>query len=550
MLGLALAAGTAGPAAGGRSAAGAGAEDTAAAPERPGEEPGGAAAEHEPAGDPAGAVRVAGPRKPRRPPRAPGAGQPGRNDAGPDDPAHEPVGMSPEAHAVPHDAAAFRPDPGYADEAYDAAAQLAIYGGKRRNPTQRPAIEWGRALYAGGPFRRSASALGEKNLASPTLLAYGDVRLGTSRIDGGASPFDAWGARLNLDVDWQLTATERVHAFVGPLDQDGEFVGSANHDPEDALDGNLDAIFFEGELGAIVSGARGKDSRFDLPFAFGLMPLQLQNGVWLEDAVGGLALTIPARNSRRLDVSNMDVTLFAAFDRVDSAAVSDDGAANVYGVAAFVEAREGYCELGYGYTDDRRGDGAASYHNLAFAFLRRYGAWLSNTVRLVGNFGQDAPPTGPRTADGALLLVESSFITRQPYTVVPYVNLFAGFDQPQSLARDPQAGGILKNTGLAFETDGLTGTPTLDATGHNTWGGAAGLELLFDFTRQLVLEVAGLEAHGPADERTAVGGQAALAFRYQQPLNHAAIVRVDGLYGRRQGEEDIWSGRVELRYKF
>ena len=87
------------------------------------------------------------------------------------------------------------------------------------------------------------------------------------------------------------------------------------------------------------------------------------------------------------------------------------------------------------------------------------------------NFGQSGV-VAPQTADGVLLLIENSLISRDEQHLVPYFNLFAGFGTPQSVARGAAAGGILSNTGISFEIDNITNYPTLDATGHNSCGGA------------------------------------------------------------------------------
>ena len=55
---------------------------------------------------------------------------------------------------------------------------------------------------------------------------------------------------------------------------------------------------------------------------------------------------------------------------------------------------------------------------------------------------------------------------------MPYANFWAGFGTTQSLARAGGAGGVLKNTGINFETDGLTGFPKLDDTAVNSVGGS------------------------------------------------------------------------------
>ncbi len=481
-----------------------------------------------------------------------------------------PVEMSPEARPAVYAPELFAPDPGYQGQTYDVAAQLAIYGGKTRVDAPRPPIEWGYPLYDAGPIGPGINLFGSRNPARPQLLAFGDLRYGVAYNDNGARDSAQMALRLNLDFDLRLTATERVHLFLRPLDnvKSGhttrwEFGGDQNNHRDDVdlvLDLDPEALFFEGDLGQIAAGLSGKYNAWDVPVAFGLMPLLFQNGIWMEDAILGAAITAPAMNSPRLDISNMDVTLFAGFDRVTTKAVlepdgdRDDHDAEIYGVAVFVEAREAYIEAGYGYTLDTKGGAAgdASYHNATLAVTRRWLGLVSNSVRLIGNFGQDHNANFTRTADGWLLLVENSMITSLPSTLVPYVNLFCGIDRPQSLARDFGAGGILKNTGINFETDGLTGFPKLDDSANDAWGGAAGLEYLFALDRQVIVEVATVLPFGDDDriDRVAKGDQAAIGIRYQQPLSKNWILRSDAILASREGESDLAGIRFELRLKF
>lgn len=471
--------------------------------------------------------------------------------------ADEPL-MSEQARPVEHDARVFGPDPEYPDDAYNVDDQLAIYGGKRAVATPRPLLELGRRIYESGPLRRAGTEPSDSlNPFIGQFAIYGDVRMA-----GAYADFDTAGdltqvaLRANLEVDWKLTATERIHAFIRPFERDGgatttrcHISGTLSDDAcEAAVDGNLDALFFEGDLGAIVSALGGKYTSWDLPFAFGRMPLLMQNGVWVEDAFDGAAFSIAARNSRMLDISNYDVTFFAGVNDVTTGAVPGDDA-RIVGVTAFVEANSGYWEVGYGYTDAGRVNDDLSYSNLTVAFTRRYFDRISNSVRLLYNFGQDAP-SAARTADGFLVLLESSLVTRRPLTLVPYFNLFYGNDAPQSLARAADAGGVLKNTGLAFESDGMTGFPTLDATARNTWGGALGLQYLFDMNRQLVAEVATVRPHGNPGTSAIVGPQYGFALRFQQVLSRAWILRADALVTRARGADDPRGVRIELRRKF
>lgn len=318
----------------------------------------------------------------------------------------------------------------------------------------------------------------------------------------------------------------------------------------EVTDAELDTLFFEGDAGQILGGWTGEQHPFDLPFTFGLTPLLFQNGVWMEDVVGGVAATIPSRNSPELMWSNFDATFFVAVDQINSPAFgNDDNAADAFGTAWFIDAYEGYVEAGYAYLDDTKNLGR-SYHNTTLAFTRRYFHKLSNSVRWIGNYGQEGE-RDLRTADGNLILLENSLVSATPYTVVPYFNMWYGFGRTQSVARAVGAGGVLRNTGINFETDGLTGYPTLDASGFNTYGGAVGLNLLgHNVQDQWVVEFAALGTHGNEQIRLATDNQYAIGTRYQRPINNRSLIRTDLMYGWLLDQRDIAGIRVEYRWKF
>ncbi|MEY2479554.1 MAG: hypothetical protein QOI04_481 [Verrucomicrobiota bacterium] len=462
--------------------------------------------------------------------------------------------MDPRAHLVPNNQRLpFAPDPQY-HAPYDVQAQLAIYGAKHPNPTARPLITAGRELYGPGEFQPGINLLGEKNLVFPQLLVYGDERTAIAYNDNGAIEKGIGATRLNLDIDFKITGTERIHLFITPTNRAAlftrvEFAGDKQHSGVE-LDFEPQALFFEGDLARLFSGFSNQDNHLDLPFTFGLIPLLFQNGVWLQDAFTGFAITIPARNSPHLDISNADITFFAGFDQVTTGAIPNDHSADVFGIATFLEVLGGYYEFDYGFTLGRKDFDDLSYHNLSAAYTRRYFDTVSNSVRVIYNFGQDPENDHRRTADGVLILIENSLITPLPLTLVPYFNLFAGFNKPQSLARAGAAGGVLLNTGILFETDNLTGFPKMDDTGHNTWGGSLGIEYLFNLHQQIVFEVSGLDVFGDAKDRTAKGSQVGFGIRYQLPLNNAWLIRADAIVASRDNDQDLFGIRGELRRKF
>jgi hypothetical protein len=471
------------------------------------------------------------------------------------------VKMDKGSKIVEHTSNVFKPDPDYKETPYSADAQRAIYGGKSAVETPRPLLELGRKQYDSGPFEKGIDLVGKKNLLFQSLSIYGDWRTAVAYNDNGAAEVGRVATRLNLDIDWKLTSTERLHAFIRPLDQGGnftrfDFAADDEDQGEFVADGNLQTLFFEGDLGSIATGLGDSYSGFDLPFSVGLMPLLFQNGVWMDDAFTGAAFSIPARNSVALDISNMDFTFFAGLDKVTSPAITDgigdqaDHNVNIYGAAAFVEANRGYWEAGYARLDGRDGLDEFDFHNVTLAHSRRFGALFSNSARVIWSFGQNRDNNVQQTADGAIILLENSLITSKPSTYIPYFNLFAGFDRPQSAARDN--GGILKNVGINFETDALTGYPKLDDTGHDTFGGAIGINYLFGLDRQIVAEVAGLKIRGNENDsgRAAAGDQFAVGLRYQQPISKTWIIRGDAMAGFRDAADDLMGVRFEVRRKF
>ena len=143
-----------------------------------------------------------------------------------------------------------------------------------------------------------------------------------------------------------------------------------------------------------IPALSGNAASFDLPFTAGLFPLFLQNGIWANDAILGGAVSLTAKNSQKLGLSNYDVTFFAAFDNVDNALVKGDTAnrnnnvANLYGLTTFIDAFGGYIEAGYGLIQGVEDQADGQYTNfLTASFTKRYYNTISNSTRVFANFG-------------------------------------------------------------------------------------------------------------------------------------------------------------------
>ncbi|MBY8976270.1 hypothetical protein KHP62_10655 [Rhodobacteraceae bacterium NNCM2] len=472
-----------------------------------------------------------------------------------------PIQRDESVREVPYDLDLYSADPTYTIT-YDPQAEIDIYGGKSAISTPRPPLEMFRNMYDAGPLGDGFTILGEKNRVFPQLMIFGDLRTAVAYNDNGGKEVAQVAARANINVDFKITATERIQVLFQPL-QDGasftryEFGGpDADHEFTFENQGQPTTAFLEGDLGAIFAGITDEYNSYDIPFAAGLVPLFLQNGVWFDEAFLGFAVTpLVAQNSATLDITNYDITFFAGFDEVTTPALVDANGnlvehdANIYGVAGFFDTYEGYLEAGYAYLDDRdKANGDFSYHNFTLAFTKRYAATVSNSTRIIANVGQNPGFGLEDTANGVLFISENAFITSLPLTLIPYANFWFGVDSTQSAARAAAAGGILRNIGINFETDGLTGFPTLDATGIDTYGGAIGIEYLFSLEQQIVAEFATVipydDRQGPAKDP-----QFALGLRYQRPLTNRLIFRADAMYGMLLEQPDIMGVRAELRFK-
>jgi hypothetical protein len=448
----------------------------------------------------------------------------------------------------------FRSDPLY-ETNYDAQVQVDVYGAKNAVEPPRPLLELGRQQYTSGAYDESSTLLGEKNPLLPGLAIYGDWRTAVAFNKNNGAEIAQVATRLNLDVDFKITATERIHAFFTPLQKDTQFTrfefagDDASGDFDFEFDPEPQTLFFEGDLGSIYTGFSGKESTVDLPFTVGLFPLFLQNGIWANDAILGGAVSFPAKNSAALGLANFDITLFAAFNDVNNVGIigadaDDNNNSNLFGATAFVDAFSGYIEAGYGLIDGRDDQEGLLTHFVTGSYTRRYYNTISNSTRVFANFGED--PQGED--EGLAIISENSLITGLPSTLLPYANFFVGFGNPQPLV-DGNNAGILKNVGINFETDALTGYPKLDDTGSNTWGGAIGLQYLFDLDEQLAFELAMVQPF----EDDGIGAQDAqygFGARYQIPIDRAWLFRADATYQILEGAEDNFGVRAEIRRKF
>ena len=262
----------------------------------------------------------------------------------------------------------------------------------------RPLLEIGREQYTSGLYDESSTLLGKLNPLLPGLAIYGDWRTAVAYNKNNGKDIAQIATRLNLDVDFKITGTERIHAFFTPIQEgNAKFTrfefggGDADRQVQRRVRRSTRRRCFSRVTSApSIPGFSGKEAGFDLPFTVGLFPLFLQNGIWANDAILGGAVTLPAKNSPTLGLSNYDITFFAAFDNVDNASLIgangkvDNDNANLFGVTTFIDAFSGYIEAGYGLLqgyDDQDGLDAALPDRRLYPALCQYLVELDPRVR-------------------------------------------------------------------------------------------------------------------------------------------------------------------------
>ena len=107
---------------------------------------------------------------------------------------------------------------------YDPCSEASVYGGNYLNPVQRPLVEWGMPLYLNGPVPPPTLEFGTTNPSVKRFYVYGDYRAAAAYINQNGTDQGVLANRLNLELDYWMTATERIHGSIGPFQDGNEFM--------------------------------------------------------------------------------------------------------------------------------------------------------------------------------------------------------------------------------------------------------------------------------------------------------------------------------------
>lgn len=408
----------------------------------------------------------------------------------------------------------------------------------------RPILELGDPFLGAGPIRPGVEIPGG-GVLQPSLLVFGVARTALQAFDVHTRKDVEWANRLDLFANLQLSGTERVLLGLRPLDEDGEFTGYVFRPEEedgfeDAFDGDVETLFFEGDLGEILPVLDDDDARpLDLGFAVGRQPLLFQEGLLINDSIDSIGIT---RNTLLPDgASNLRVTGLYGWNEIHRDDNLEDESTHLIGLFAEADLPASTVSVdGIWILDE---DDVTDAVYLGVGAVQRIGH-VNSALRVVSSYPlRDETPAAGR---GTLLFAELSR-TRTHSDDLVYVNGFWGIDQFSSAARGPATGGPLGRTGILFAAVGLGRYgAALGNRADDAAGGALGYQWFVGGQRQqIVLELGGRDSTDGADDAVV-----ALGGRYQRALGRRAIVRVDAFAAGREGLSPAVGARLELLFKF
>ena len=392
----------------------------------------------------------------------------------------------------------------------------------------------------------------------PAFMAFGTIRTAIQggRLRDGSELIEAVG-RLDLFGNLYLTQTERVVVGFRPLDQDGRFTGVTLKSPDPVglpeefsseLNGALQTLFFEGDLGEIFPNLDKEDSSgWEVYFSVGRQPLAFQDGMLLdENSMDMLGLTrANVRMGGAVSTRITGVFGWGEVNRFGDGINFEDPDATLFGLFSEIDFRSTTLELDAVFVrSETTGDGIY----VALGDTRRFGRF-NNTFRIMGSF--PAGDETPFNRQGVLIHNQFSWTPHHNHNFW-YVSGFAGIGDFRSAARGPSAGGPLGRTGVLFAAPGIgrIGAP-LGNGADDAVGGAIGHQMFFGHTRQqLIVEVGGRTRYRGGGIGVAGDDMTGAGFRFQAAGGRRFVFVIDGIAARDFGTKDTdVLGRFELVLK-
>ncbi|MGE9290265.1 MAG: hypothetical protein ACQKBT_04690 [Puniceicoccales bacterium] len=349
---------------------------------------------------------------------------------------------------------------------------------------------------------------------NPQFFIFGTYSTAVQTFDDGNVQTTEWVNAIDLFANLNLTPTERLLVGFTPLDKDGNFTGY-QWDPEekglDALNGNIETLFFEGHLTSLFPGLLDSSVDWNVDFSVGRQPLFYQDGILLNDNIDSIGIT---RTSLFwLGSSATTITGLFGWDNIDrgTGVNTEEQGASLFGLFTQWNYDDLQVQFDVTYVDGgsgNEGDGT----NISLGANTRLWGWLNTTSSINQSIADGEETEGNGT--GTLLFTQ--FSTQPSYTVDNlYLSAFLGIDEYTSAARGANSGGPLGQAGILFAATGLgTFGPALNSTGQKTAGGALGYQhFIGDINQQIIGEIGAVTSlQGDSDTAVATGAEYVLGF--------------------------------------
>jgi hypothetical protein len=277
--------------------------------------------------------------------------------------------------------------------------------------------------------------------------------------------------RLDLQVNLQLTATQRVFGLLRPLehgDRRPTVYRFGDHDGwTGRFQGEPEALFYEGQPFNWLSPSDRWP--LDVTVAGGRIPLTLHNGLWFDNFFDGVSI---AKNDIQLGtLSNLNVMWFLTRGQTQPGLTLDardrlEQEKNLTGVDVNADWGDYFVEASWAASYDngtvRDGRQDLDRHFWALSVTRTLSSDIGVAVRAMGS-------TPNRTAQaGELFAVEGQYGL---WDTLLYATVFGSTSDwlPPSVQGSP-----LDREGILFAFDRLVATPQLNPRASDTIGGVVG----------------------------------------------------------------------------
>lgn len=280
---------------------------------------------------------------------------------------------------------------------------------------------------------------------------------------------DVIGNQLSIDLDLQLTGTERFHVQFRPLgdgNSGGSFYQFSNPvGYEDNSTAEPQRFWFEGELHSIFGSYLNPFAVMDYNVVAGKFPLALHNSLLMNDEILGVVLS---KNTIYLgNLSNLNVQAIYGHNDVNAFGPQQG---QLYGMHAQADYRKIFFEATYAFVQHDF-DSTRDSHFTAFSATKFFGP-ISVAARRLFKWGDE----GGR-GDGQLCVLESNY-TRVFGQNMLHVDKGVFFCNAfyHTAGWNPISGGNLNRVRTAFETNPLVRIAAGALPAEN-WGVALGVQL-------------------------------------------------------------------------